>query len=185
MEVRYLRSGLDKHRLTGRQQLVGAIEAGDLLAIDILHHHLQTESVGLVVVVLHLRLHTDHGLATRDVEVGGVDVDARSAEVRVERQRLVEFAGDVQPHVLRQTAVVGVEILVVPLVAAVVYAVTVSPRVVAAHGNDVLARLDKRCDIKAEGHHAIVREPHLLAIHPHVGTLTGTLELDEELRTES
>ena len=87
--------GLDKHRLTRRQQFVSAIEAGNLLAIDIFHHHLQTEGVGPAVVILHLRLHTDHSLATRDVEVGGVDVDARRSEVRVERQRLVELARDV------------------------------------------------------------------------------------------
>ena len=62
----------------------------------------------------------NHSLVVRNVEVGRIDIGARGAEVGVERQRLVETARHVQPHVLRYAAIVGIEVLVVPLVAAVV-----------------------------------------------------------------
>ena len=157
------------------------VKVSHLTAIKVEHLGKEGERALLRVVVPHLRLGMYGGLAGRDVEVGGIDIRARSTKVAVERQRLIELVRDVQEHVLRQTAVVGVEVLVVPLVAAVQRAIAILPRVVAAHGDGVLACLHKRCQVEAEGHHAVVTEAHFLAVHPHVGTLTGTLELDEDL----
>ena len=86
-----------------------------------------------------------------------------------------------QVDVLGQTAVIGVEVLVVPLVSAVECAVAILPRVVAAHGHHVLTFLYIRCQVEAESHHAVVAEAHLLAVQPDIGSLTGTLELNEDL----
>ena len=158
-----------------------AAEACHLTAVEVLHYGLQGEGVGHGVLVLHLALGVDGSLVPGNVEAGGVDVCSRRAEVGVEGQRLVELVGNVQIDILGQSAVVGVEVSVVPLVAAVEHSVAVLPRVVAAHGQHVLALNNKRCEVEAEGHHAVVRESHLLAVEPHVGTLTRTLKLDEHL----
>ena len=62
------------------------------------------------------------GLASRNVEVRGIDIGTRGAEVRVEGQRLIDLVRDMKVDVLGYAAVVGIEVAVVPLVAAVVYA---------------------------------------------------------------
>ena len=71
--------------------------------------------------------------------VGRVNINAGRAEVRIERQRLVQLVGDVQADVLVDAAVVGVEVLVVPLEALAGRLFLVVPGVVDAHGDDVLA----------------------------------------------
>ena len=116
-----------------------------------------------------------------DVEVGGINVCSRCTKIRIERQRLIELARQMQIDILGQTAVVGIKVLVVPLIAAVQRAVTILPRVVAAHGHHILTSLDIGGEIEAEGHHTIVGEAHFLAIHPHIGTLTGAFELNKHL----
>ena len=84
-----------------------------------------------------------------------------------------------QEHVLRQTSIVGIKVIVVPLVAAIQYPIAVLPIIVATHGYHVLSFFYIRCQVKSKSHHAIIREAHLLSIQPHIGTLTGTLELNE------
>ncbi len=123
----------------------------------------------------------DYGFTARDVEVGGVNISSCSAEVAIKRQSLVEFAGEVQIDVLGQTAVVGIEVAVVPLVSAVEHSVAVGPAVVAAHRDDVVALFDIRSEVEAEGHHAVVGKAHLLAVEPYVGSLPCSFELDEHL----
>ena len=49
-----------------------------------------------------------------DIEVGGVDVHARAFQAVVERQRLVNLAGDVQPDVAVDASVIGIEVVGVP-----------------------------------------------------------------------
>ncbi len=46
----------------------------------------------------------------------GIDVDTRRLHVAVEGQCLIEFVRHVQPHVFGQSAVVGIEVAVAPLV---------------------------------------------------------------------
>ena len=60
-----------------------------------------------------------------------------------------------QVDIFGDAAVVGVEVAVVPLIAAVVDARTVLPAVVAAHGDDVLAFFYIRCKVEATGHDTI------------------------------
>ena len=117
----------------------------------------------------------------RDIEVGGIDIGASSAKVGIEGQGLIELTRHMEPYILRQAAVVGIEVAVVPLVATVEHTVAVGPAVVAAHGQHILTLLDVRCQVEAEGHHAIVAETHLLAVQPHVSALPCSLELNEDL----
>ena len=152
-----------------------------LLPVGIADDNMEAKSTGTFHLIDDLRLNIDHRLMVLNIEIGGIDVDARGAEVRIERQCLVELASNVQVDILRQSAIVGIEVFVVPLVAAVQHAVAVSPRVVAAHRQHVFTFTNIGRQVKAEGHHAIIRESHLLTVEPDIGTLTGTLELDEHL----
>ena len=61
-----------------------------------------------------------------------------------------------QPDVLGQTAVVGIEVVIVPLVTAVQHPIAVFPVVITAYGYHVLAFFDIRSQVEAKGHHAIV-----------------------------
>ena len=166
-------AGLQCDRFAGddaRHHIVGVDDLGE-----------EAEGAWLAVLVAHLRLHMDHGFTAGDVEVGGVNISSCGAEVAIERQSLVKFAGEVQVDVLWQSAVVGIEVAVVPLVSAVEHSVAVGPTVVAAHRDDVVALLDIRSEVEAEGHHAVVGEAHLLAVEPYVGSLSCPFKLDEHL----
>ena len=66
-------------------------------------------------------------LMARDIEVGGIDIGASSAKVGIEGQGLIELTRHMEPYILRQAAVVGIEVAVVPLVAAVEHTVAVGP----------------------------------------------------------
>ena len=156
-----------------------ALKACYLRAVGIQHLGNERKGTRPRVLVSHLRLSMYHSLASSHVEVGGIDIRARRAKVGIERQCLVEFACYVKPYVFGNTAVVGIEVPVVPLVTAVVLARTVGPAVVAAHSHYVVARLHIRCHVKAEGHHAVFAETEVTAIDIDVGTLPDALELDE------
>ena len=162
---------LHGHRLT--------VETSHLTSVCIHHPHGKSKSSRRYILVLHLALCMNHSLMSCHIYIRSVDVGSRGAEVRIKWQCLVEFARDMQPHVFGQTAVVGIEVIVVPLITTVQHPIAVLPIVVATHGYHVLAFLDIRCDVEAKGHHAIIREAHFLSVHPYVGTLTGTLELNE------
>ena len=82
-----------------------------------------------------------------------------------------------QIHILGYAALVSVEVTVVPLVTAVVLARAVSPAVVAAHCNDVLAFLDVWRKVKAACHNTVLTKAQGVAVEVEVGTLAYALEL--------
>ena len=173
----------DTHRahLSRLHRVTLAIQTGYFVPIDVEHLGKESERTLDGILIFHLRLDMNNSLVPGDVKVGGIDIGAGGAQVRIEWQRLVEFVGQMQIHILRQTAIVGIEVLVVPLIAAVERTVTILPRVVATHGNYVFTYYNIRCKVKAESHHAIVAETDMMAVQPHIGTLSGTLELDKHL----
>ena len=121
-EVQAVHSLRRRHRprLAGLQRDALAMEACHLAAVGIRHQRLVGEGAWPCVVVSHLRLSMYHSLAGSNVEVSGIDIGSRRTEAGVEGQRLVEPVGQMQEDVLGNAAVVGVEVAVVPLVAAVV-----------------------------------------------------------------
>ena len=174
--------GFGNHRFPRLQCVhLATVEACHLVSVLVFHHDGQEELSLSCVLVLHLRLHMYCGLVSLDVEVRGIDVCSRGSKVAVEWQCLIKFVCQMQIDILGQSAVVGVEVFVVPLVAAVERAVAVGPTVVAAHGHDVLAHFGVGREVEAESHHAIVGKSHFLAVEPYVGTLACSFEFDEHL----
>ncbi len=91
----------------------------------------------------------------------------------------MHFRQYVQPYILVQAAVVGVEVTAVPLQLAVGISLTVIPGVVGFHLNAVLARLQLVSDVKAESHDTVLAVAHILAVYLHVGSQTTALKLND------
>ena len=84
-----------------------------------------------------------------------------------------------QIYIFGYSAVVGVEVPVVPLVTAVMSARTVCPAVVTAHRHHVLTCFYIRCQVESAGHHTVLAVSEVLSVEIEVGPLTYALKLDE------
>ena len=157
------------------------MELRHLAAVGIQHLGTESKRARHGVFVLHLRFGVNHGLLAGDVEVGGIDVRSRRTQIRKQRQCLIQAVCHVQKHVFRNAAIVGIEVTVVPLVAAVVLSRAVRPAVVAAYGQHVLAVLQVGCQVETTRHNAILAEAQMMAIQVEVCSLAHPLELNEEL----
>ena len=85
-----------------------------------------------------------------------------------------------QPDILGDTAIVGVEVLVVPLITAVILPRAIRPTVVTAHSQHILSFYYIRCQVEATGHHTVLAEAEMMAVQIEVSPLANTLKLDEE-----
>ena len=157
------------------------MKARHLLSLGILHDSLQHEAALPAVLVSHLRLNMYRGLATRNVEIGGIDIRTRRTQIGIEGQRLVQLIGDVQEHILGNTAIVGIEVAVVPLIAAVMLPRAVLPAVVAAHRQHVLPIYYIRCQVEARCHHSVLAVTQIVTVQVENSPLAHTLKLDENL----
>ena len=149
--------GLDNTRfpwLQGYESVT--IETSYLITISIFYYDRQEESALFCVVVLHLTLHMNDSLVVSYVEVGGIDIGSRSAEVGIKRKCLIEQSGRVEPNILRNAAVVGVKVLVVPLEGRPRGTLMIVPTVVGAYCQYVLTLNDVRCQVEAKGHDSIL-----------------------------
>ena len=124
----------------------------------------------------------DDGLAALYLYVLGIDVDTRRLHVAVEGQCLIEFVRHVQPHVFGQSAVVGIEVAVAPLVFGVGGPFAVVPVVVGAHGHHVVAAIIYiRCQVESHGHGAVFVQAQVVAVQVEVGSLAYTLKFHKHL----
>ena len=124
-------------------------------------------------------------------------VDALTFKAVIERQRLVDLAGHVQPHAPVDAAVVGVEVARIPLVSdriaggavrvlGVGHAegpLLVARRVVHLHREHILLSVKPQCigDVDSVRGHAILVQANLLAVEEYVARLSHALELEEDL----
>ena len=149
--------GLDNTRfpwLQGYESVT--IETSYLITISIIYYNRQEESALFCVVVLHLTLHMNGSLVVSYVEVGGIDIGSRGAEVGIKRKCLIEQSGSVEPHILWNAAVVGVKVLVVPLEGRPRGTLMIVPTVVGTYCQYVLTLNDVRCQVEAKGHDSIL-----------------------------
>jgi len=156
-------------------------ELAGRLAVDVLQRHPVGEGARPGAVVPHLAFGVDRGLAALDVELVGPDIDAGGAQAGIERQGLVQVAGQVQPHRPVDSAVVHIEVVVVPLEAAAGGALLVLPVIVDPHGDDVLERggLEQLGGVDAEGRGAVLVAAGPHAVDVNVAGLAHALEVDD------
>ena len=158
-----------------------AIKMAHFLAVSIQNLGEEAERARLGILISYLRFSIHRYLLSRNIIVAAIDIGTRGLEIIVERKGLVELIGDVEEHVLRNTAIVGIEVLVVPLEALTAGAFTIAPGVIHAYGDDVLALYNIRCKVETACHYTILGISHFLAIEPDVGTEAHAFELNEIL----
>ena len=84
-------------------------------------------------------------------------------------------------NVFGYSAVVGVEVAVVPLILAVVPSRPVAPVVVASHRNHVLTFFNIWSKVESASHHAVLAEAKRLSVEVEVGTLPHAFKLHKHL----
>ena len=180
-----LRSSLQRRRLSWFEMgVVLTLLAGYQTSVGISQRKHQRYVMGLRVFVPDLRLCVDHGLAAGYVEVRRIDICARCPKIRIQGKRLIELIRHVQPYVLGDAAIVGIEVAIVPLVSAVVLARSISPAVVTTNSQHILTYYYIRCQVEATSHHSILAVAEVMSVQIEVCPLTYTLKLDEVFRCE-
>jgi hypothetical protein len=180
-EVQVLRgsgSG-EQARLAGRQRRIAAVETAHHAAVAVADLGAVADLARSRAGVADLGLRMDRRATGLHVEFVRPDILANSAKAGGERQRLVDRAGQVQPDILGDPAIIDVEIVVVPLEAAAGRALLVLPVIVDADRDEVLAGPERRGDIGTERHRAVLGERYRLAIDPDLRRLTHAFELEE------
>ncbi len=127
------------------------------LTICINEFGMQIKGAWSLTIVLNLSFNIELHLMSRDVEVRAIDISSSSSKVAVQRQGLIYSTRHMQPHILWYTTIVGIEVLIVPLVAAIGSTLTVSPTIVYTNSQDVLTFYNIRCKIVAACHNTILR----------------------------
>jgi len=155
----------------------------DGLALHVLDPHLQAEGPGLGVLIADLGLHVDRPGPGPHVQVLGVHVHTQGPQVRVQGQGLVEPVRHVEPDVLVDAPVVGVEVPVRPLIPLVRGLLAVVPGVVDPDCQDVLLGPgpDRVRDVEAEGHDPVLMASQVAAVEVELARLAHALELQEDL----
>ena len=151
------------------------------LAVSVQNLGEEAERARLGILILYLRFSIYRYLLSCNIIVAAIDIGTRGLEIIVEWKGLIKLVGDVEEHILRNTAIVGIEVLVVPLEALTAGAFTIAPGVIYTYGDDVLTLFNIRCQVETACHHTILGISHFLAVEPDVGTEAHALELDEIL----
>ncbi len=64
-----------------------------------------------------------------------------------------------QPHILAQSAIVGIEVLIVPLKCTTRRFLAIAPTIIHLHGDDIISFLFYiRCQVKTEGGYSVLIE---------------------------
>jgi len=108
--------GVHHARFTGLKRMFPTLKPAHLTVILVKDSASIGERPRFVVVISHLRLGMNRHLFSGNVIVFAINIHTLGLEIRVQGQRLIQLVGHVQPHILGNAAIVGVEILVVPLV---------------------------------------------------------------------
>src|ERR1039458_8865099 len=110
-------------------------------------------------------------------------VDAARLETVVERQRLVDGPGDVKPDMTVDTAMIGIEVIRVPLKWSPGGPLTVGLPIVNLDGQHILTRseIDGVGDIDPVSSDSVFIQANRFAIEKDVAGLSHALELEENL----
>src|ERR1017187_7872964 len=161
----------------------GAVELGVDGACVIDDDDGEAHNCAATRTVADLRFDGDVRGLLSNVEVAGVDIDALAFEAVIERKRLVDFPGHVQPNGAVDAAMIGVEVVNVPLEGRVGGALSVSGAVVEFDRQHVLLATELYLvrDVDAVGTDPVFRKANLLAVEKNIARLTHAFEFEEEI----
>ena len=126
------------------------------LTICINEFGMQIKGAWSLTIVLYLSLYIELHLMSRDVEVRAIDISSSSSEVAVQRQSLIYGTRYMQPHILWYTTIVGIEVLIVPLIAAIGSTLSICPTVVYTNSHHIFTFYYIRCKVVAACHNTIL-----------------------------
>ena len=143
------------------------------------------EGDGLLVAafIAHLGFHVDVAGFAGHGNIGGIDVDAGGLEIFVEREGLIDLAGEVQPDVVVQAPVIGVEGAPHPFVAGAGGFFHVVVAVVHFYGDHVIgvAEVHEVGQVEAAGGDAVFEAADELAVYPEAAGLFESFKFEEHL----
>ena len=145
-------------------------------------HCRETDSGALARIIADLGVDGDVGRLLRDVEVGGMHVNAAGLEAVIERQCLVDLAGDVQPNMPVDAAMVGIEIVRVPFKRSSGSAFLVVRAVVHLHRQHVLLgpEVHRIGDVDAVGGNSVLIQSDRFPIEENVAGLAHAFEFEKD-----
>ena len=148
--------------------------------------HRQPDRRPVARIVAHLGLDRYVAGLPGKIEVAGMHVNARGLQPVVERQRLVNLAGDVQPDVPVDAAMIGIEIVGVPLKPGSGGAFHVVRPVVHLHSQHVLLRpaMHRIRNIDSVGSNSVFIQADLFPIQEDVARLPHALKFEEDFAPE-
>ncbi len=148
-------------------------------------HYRGREGDGLLVagLIAHLRLHIQRAGLVGKVVIRAVNIDARGLEVLVEWQRLINLAGQVQPEVVIQAAVIGIKRAPHPFELDTGGFLLVIIAVIHFHGDDVvdLAKIHQIRQVQPQRRHAVLIFAGGFAVDPKPAGLLEPLGFEEHL----
>ena len=181
---RFQRSGRSQNGLFAIDHINGvAFECGANLAGGIHDHRRQCDRGAIAGSIAHFRVHGDIGGFAGDVEVRGVNIDTGAFEAVVQRQRLIDLAGDVQPDMPVDAAVVGIEVVRVPFERGTAGALRVVGAVVDLYRQHVFlaSEVHGGGDVHSVRGHSVFVKAHGFAVQENVAGLPHALEFQKDV----
>src|SRR5687768_13465651 len=98
-----------------------------------------------------------HGRLTPDVELIGIHIHARSAQVAEQRKRLINGWHNMQVYILNNAAIIGIEVLILPLEFGIGGPFFIIPVVISSYRQYIffMAEFDQVSNIKSKSRHPI------------------------------
>ena len=157
----------EKNGVTGSYATALSVPRGYFLAVIVQQRHAVFDGLWRSGRVDDLCQSMDSSGGGRNVNIRSIDIDSGCPEVAIQRQSLIHRIQYVQPYILIDTAIVAVEVLVIPLVAGAHFLAVfvarelqvflVFPVIVHHDRKHILtAVLDIRGQIHAESHYTVL-----------------------------
>ena len=90
-----------------------------------------------------------------------------------------------EPDIFRDSAVIGIEVPVGPLIFGIGRSFVIVPVIVDAHGEDVFTVDEVGRQVESYGHDAVFMQTERVAVQIEVAALADTFEFDENLAAAS
>ena len=160
-----------------------ACEPGANLPVAIDNHGRQLYRGAIAGGIAHLRIDRNGCALSGNIEVGGMHVDPGAFQAVVKRQGLINFAGDVQPDMPVDAAVVGIEVVGVPFKRGAAGTLLVIGAIIHLDCQHVLfaPEMNRAGDVQSEGSHPVFVKPGWFAVQKNVAGLSHTFKFEEDL----
>ena len=150
-------------------------------SVRIHDHRRQSNTQRLPGFVAHLRFHRHVAGFLDDGKMRRININARRLEILVKRQRLIDLAGQMQPGVVVQPAVIGIEVAPHPFVAHAGRLLPVTVAVVHFDRDEIVAvKIHQVGQVQAAGGDAVLEFAGGFSVDPKAAGLFHPFKLQED-----